>query len=560
MQRPAGSAASGYGLQTKFLIAVVSTVLIAVVPVSLAALRQRVSLSERFLEQQGQLAFDLLDALHGRGKPDEAWQQTLITQLPAFRRLAGFVFLSLRGPRGDEVTTLFADQVDRDELHSAVLGKLGGADAPWTAGDKVVVPGPKGQSLLVLRRPLLASAGTQADPAAPPRTAERLGELWVGLRSETVLESLSEGVSSILVVGLVTSILVISLALYFFARDFLSGVKVLLFGARRLAAGDFDFPVTIDRTDEFRELADALNELSRNIRTRTEEQQALVSKVEKIVRRLGSSTSAILSVVGQQVSGAGQQANSVHHVSAAAEEIAASSRSVAETATTMRTAAEETVAACENGTREVDEAIAGIRAARETVTGISSSMERLGADSQKIGEILKLIEGISEQTNLLALNAAIEAAGAGEAGQRFAIVATEVKRLATRTNQSTREIRELISTIQNSTAKAIMLTEEGTRAVAEGYDRVHRVGDSISEIRTSVEKTAVASDAILGSSREQVTATEQMAESMNEIRKVADAILENSSVTESTVEEINQIASQLRELFESTQPGTPPRS
>ena len=131
-----------------------------------------------------------------------------------------------------------------------------------------------------------------------------------------------------------------------------------------------------------------------------------------------------------------------------------------------------------------------------------------------------------------------------------AIVATEVKRLATRTNESTKEIRDLISTIQNSTNKAIMLTEEGTRAVAEGYERVHRVGDSIQEIRDSVERTSMAADAILASSQEQVTATEKMAESMNEIRKVADAILENSSVTEATVEEINQICSQLRELFE----------
>ena len=540
----------GPGLLARHLLIVGVLLLATVAPCSFYAYTRVLSRGERSMESQARSLAEMLAALRTSGS-EELWARRATEVLPDVRSLQDFVFYSLRTADLREVQDRFADPGQgAEDLRQGVLAGLAKAEFLWEGADRnrtrVAL---SGQEVLVVRREILTETSTGKGKAGANL---KQGEVWVGFDLVSLRARAREDLWALLQFFLVMSLLVLALAALA-VRELLRPVGTLLVGVERLESGDFEHRIPSRSNDELGRLGMGLNRVAVTIDGRLQRQRGLVSKVERIVRRLGSSTSAILSVVGQQVSGAGQQASAVHHVSSVADQIASSSRSVAETAKTVGASASDTMKACEQSKSGIEDAISGIRAARETVTSISSSMEKLGADSRKIGEILKLIEGISEQTNLLALNAAIEAAGAGESGQRFAIVATEVKRLATRTNESTKEIRDLISTIQNSTNKAILLTEEGTRAVAEGYDQVHRVGDSIQDIRESVERTSIAADVILNSSQEQVTATEQMADSMNEIRQVADVILENSAVTESTVEEIKKISQQLRELFEKSE-------
>jgi methyl-accepting chemotaxis protein len=530
-------------LLTRFLLVLAGTLLMVSAAIGYFTHTRLVQHGIASLETQGRGYLRLLVALADE-RSESAWRQAAQDTFPHPEELPGLTFYSLRAADLSEVDDRFADPTgEGEDLRQQVLGPLAKADITWDepSRDRTIVRR-AGHEVLVVRAELIEGEGEG-------ETTLKRGEVWVGMSVGGIQSQAYGDLLGILQLASAFGLLGIAAAALFF-RDGLRPIETLIFTARRLEEGELEIRAPVSANDELGDLTQALNRIGQRFDERLSRQHDLVSRVERIVRRLGGSTSAILSVVGQQVSGAGQQASAVHHVSSVAEQIASSSRSVAETAKTVGAAASETVRACEQSKSGIEDAIAGIRAARETVTSISSSMEKLGADSRKIGEILKLIEGISEQTNLLALNAAIEAAGAGEAGQRFAIVATEVKRLANRTNESTKEIRDLISTIQNSTNKAILLTEDGTRAVADGYDQVHRVGDSIQDIRDSVERTSIAADVILSSSQEQVTATEQMAESMNEIRKIADVILENSAVTETTVEEIKQISQQLRELFE----------
>lgn len=528
-------------LLTRFLLVMAAVLLLVSAAIGYFTYSRLVQNGASSLETQGRGYLSLLVALADE-RTEQEWRRAAQETFPHPEEIAGLSFYSLRAEDLSEIDDRFADPTGTGEdLRHQVLVPLAKADIAWdepTRDRTVVRRG--GHEILVVRAELLEGEG---------ESALKRGEVWVGMTLSGVHRAATKDLEGILLLACAFGLLGVAVAALFF-REGLRPLETLLFTARRLEDGELEIQAPVSANDELGDLTLALNRIGKRFDERLSRQHDLVSRVERIVRRLGGSTSAILSVVGQQVSGAGQQASAVHHVSSVAEQIASSSRSVAETAKTVGAAASETVRACEQSKAGIEDAIGGIRAARETVTSISSSMEKLGADSRKIGEILKLIEGISEQTNLLALNAAIEAAGAGEAGQRFAIVATEVKRLANRTNESTKEIRDLISTIQNSTNKAILLTEDGTRAVADGYDQVHRVGDSIQDIRDSVERTSIAADVILSSSQEQVTATEQMAESMNEIRKIADVILENSAVTETTVEEIKQISQQLRELFE----------
>jgi methyl-accepting chemotaxis protein len=546
----------GLSLLPRFLIITGALLLTLTASVSYLSYYHLATQERTTLEERGRTFLNLLAGLYQEGQ-EAHWEEYSRKVFPELDPVRDLRFYSLRGEDLRELQVRFSRNIKSPEaLREDVLDRLGRSELIWEGPHKDLTEVHSSNSqILVLRRELMTERPAEKS-SLRKATRVKLGEIWVGFDLTAGYARVRQDLLAVFEFLALFCLLGFGLSLLAF-REFLHPLEPLLFSAKQLQDGDFGYRLSLHSSDEFGQLGESLNRIGATITERLERQKNLVSRVERIVRRLGSSTSAILSVVGQQVSGAGQQASAVHHVSSVAEQIALSSRSVAETAKVVGSSADDTVTACKQSHKGIDEAIGGIRAARETVTSISSSMEKLGADSRKIGEILQLIEGISEQTNLLALNAAIEAAGAGEAGQRFAIVATEVKRLANRTNESTKEIRDLISTIQNSTNKAILLTEDGTRAVAEGYDQVHKVGDSIQIIQESVERTSIAVDVIVGSSREQVASTEQMSESMNEIRRVADVILENSAVTESTVEEIKQISQQLRELFERRDFETP---
>jgi methyl-accepting chemotaxis protein len=184
------------------------------------------------------------------------------------------------------------------------------------------------------------------------------------------------------------------------------------------------------------------------------------------------------------------------------------------------------------------------------VQGIAEAMLELGENSQKIGGIVDIIDEISDQTNLLALNAAIEAAGAGEAGKRFSIVANEVKRLAERTVDATAQIKGLIDQIQKATNSTIMLTEEGTKGVDSASTLVARVSEALTNIIDMVEETTNAAREIKLSTQQQTTASEQMAETVAEVRDVATQVAASAEETTQSITELTSLAERLKELVE----------
>jgi methyl-accepting chemotaxis protein len=177
-------------------------------------------------------------------------------------------------------------------------------------------------------------------------------------------------------------------------------------------------------------------------------------------------------------------------------------------------------------------------------------MLQLGENSQKIGGIVDIIDEISDQTNLLSLNAAIEAAGAGEAGKRFSIVAGEVKRLAERTVDATGQIKGLIEQIQKASNATIMLTEEGTKGVDAASTRVARVSEALGGIIAMVQETTGAAREIKLSTQQQTTASEQMAETIAEVRDVAAQVAASAEETAQAIAELTGLAENLRELLE----------
>jgi methyl-accepting chemotaxis protein len=223
----------------------------------------------------------------------------------------------------------------------------------------------------------------------------------------------------------------------------------------------------------------------------------------------------------QQASGATEQASAVSEVSTTIEELGSTARQIAQSSDHVAQAAQQTLENLSDGQSAVDESIQAMERIRGRVADVSTRVLSLGERSQQIGEIIDLIDDISDETHLLALNAAIEAAGAGEHGRRFAVVAAEVKSLANRTLTAAREVKGVIAEIRQATAASVLAAEEGSKEVERGVELAHRAGQTMDNIVMVAERTAQSAAEIGLATAQQQSASEQVVETMREIAEVA---------------------------------------
>ena len=324
--------------------------------------------------------------------------------------------------------------------------------------------------------------------------------------------------------------------------------------AHRITGGNLDETIKVESNDEIGALAEAFNVMTtvivKDLKDEIGRSGRLIASVKEAVIQLSSAANEMMAISAQQASGSTQQASAVQEVTTTSEEIAITAKMITANSRSVEAVAEDTTRNCNSGRGDVSNAIEGMGQVRSQVQSIAKSMLELGDNSQKIGGIVEIIDEISDQTNLLALNAAIEAAGAGEAGKRFAIVAQEVKRLADRTVEATRQIKGLIGEIQRATNNTIMVTEEGTKAVDSASCMVDKVQLSFASIMGTAQETSRTAKEITLSTQQQTSACEQMAETMSEVRDVAQQVALSANETERAIAEILELAERLREITE----------
>jgi len=349
-------------------------------------------------------------------------------------------------------------------------------------------------------------------------------------------------------------LLLSSLTIFLVVRRVIRPLHTLTATAGRIAEGELDAEVTVESRDEIGRLAVALNRMTgvivKNLKEEIGKSSRLFASIREAIFRLSSSAGEMNAIIASQVAGAAQQASAVQEVTTTAEEIAVTARQITANSQTVESMAEATSRNCQTGTDDMVKATEGMTNLRSQVQNIAESMLLLGEHSQKIGGIVEIIDEISDQTNLLALNAAIEAAGAGDAGKRFSIVAAEVRRLAERTVVATRQIKGVVEEIQKATNCTVMVTEEGIKAVDHAAVLVDKARDSFGGILESVDETLRASREIALSTQQQTSACEQLADTMNEVRDVALQGAAGSRETEMAVNELSELAEQMKMLME----------
>jgi methyl-accepting chemotaxis protein len=280
---------------------------------------------------------------------------------------------------------------------------------------------------------------------------------------------------------------------------------------------------------------------------------SLGKQIGSAVRHVQSSSTELQSAANQQASGAREQSTAMVEISTTISELLATSRQIAESAQRVSQIASQTATSARTGDQTVTKGSDAIATVRRQVDLIVERMLELGAKSQQVGAVLEIVAELAEQTNILAINATIEAAGAGDAGRRFGVVADEIRKLADRVGASTKEIRRMVDEVRGAVNTTVMATEAGSKAVDAGGAQVGEMASAFRQIASLVSTTTDAAREIELSTKQQATAVEQVNVA---ITNVAQATRETEASASQTLQTSSQLTALSTDLLKLVQART----
>ncbi len=267
-----------------------------------------------------------------------------------------------------------------------------------------------------------------------------------------------------------------------------------------------------------------------------------------LTRQIGSAAALLQSSSGElqaaanlQSSGSTGQATAVNEIATTINELLSTSRLIAENAQRVAKVAQETSLTASRGDETVQRTTQSIAGIKTQVDVVVVHVLELGKKSQLIGSITEMINELAEQTNILAINATIEAAGAGEWGKRFAVVADEIRKLADRVSVSSSEIRQLLDNIRASASSTIAATQDGSKLVDAG---VREFAEAAVLFRQIAALVSTASEA----AREIELSTEQQASAVDQVRVGASDLVQTAHETDTSSKQVLKTSSELAGL------------
>jgi methyl-accepting chemotaxis protein len=306
--------------------------------------------------------------------------------------------------------------------------------------------------------------------------------------------------------------------------------------ARKVADGDLSLNVIVQGGSQ--SVLGAMRDMVDNLRQ-------LVSQVSQSAESIATASNQLHSSAEQIANGAEEVAGQATTVATAGEEMSATSGDIALNCQMAAEGGQRASQAAQDGTEVVNDTVKVMGRIAERVSATAKTVQSLGERSDQIGAIIGTIEDIADQTNLLALNAAIEAARAGEQGRGFAVVADEVRALAERTTKATREIGEMIKTIQSETKGAVTAMEQGVREVEIGTGEAARSGRALQQILEQINDVTMQVNQIATAAEEQTATTSEISSNMAQI---TDVVQTTARGAEESALASGQLARQAEEL------------
>ncbi len=276
-------------------------------------------------------------------------------------------------------------------------------------------------------------------------------------------------------------------------------------------------------------------------------------RISSIMHQLADATANLIKEAELTERRASEQRMRVSGTAAAIEEMSSSVANVADG--TVRTAelAEKARGEAGGGRALVMDLVNRMRQIEKQSLAMRESLADLGAKAGDIGQIMGVINDIADQTNLLALNAAIEAARAGEAGRGFAVVADEVRKLAEKTMEATKQVGSAITSIQQGTDTNVRAMQEAAATIGGAAEMADKAGEALNSIEDVVKNTANEVNGIASASREQSKATEEINKSTTDISRLTDEVADSSHKSNEVAHELSKLSRQLNDIVSEMQ-------
>ena len=399
-----------------------------------------------------------------------------------------------------------------------------------------------------------------------------------------LLETRIAGESSEITTTIVLVLLglaVVGVLAFFIIRDITQPLQSVVSMAEQVSLGDVSAAAAvITRKDELGRLMEAMQRMTGSLRNTAEVAQKIaegdltvsvtpqsdkdvmgnalahmVNSLREMIGQLQGGTTTlsttlnqILAAIAQVAAGASETASAVSETATTVEEVKQTTLAASQKAAAVSDSSQNAVQISQMGEQSVEEAVQGMNRVREQMESIADSVIKLGEQSRAIGDIIASVNDLADQSNLLAINAAIEAANAGEQGKGFAVVAQEVKTLADQSKNATAQVRSLLSDIQKATNVAVLVTEQGTKAVEAGVSQSVEAGGSIRQLAASIAEAAQAVSQIAASSQQQLVGMDQVVTAVESIKEASGQNIDSMGQMENASQQLAIIGSQLEEL------------
>ncbi|MBF0191208.1 MAG: methyl-accepting chemotaxis protein [Magnetococcales bacterium] len=326
------------------------------------------------------------------------------------------------------------------------------------------------------------------------------------------------------------------------ARHLVQRIDTVVAGVNRVAAGDLTVEITLNGRDEIAELCLATGEMRLKLHELASEVGARAIQVHKAAKEIADA-------VANQATTSTQMSSSVAEITSTMEELSASSTQIAEQARSVVEIANQTLDGSRKGSEAMQIVLGRMHDIRDDRQLGLQEIVDLGVKSKQISKVMEIINTVADQTRLIAFNAALEASSAGEAGKRFSVVASEIRRLADSVTDSTKEIEFKINEIQDSISRLVVNSEKGTVGIMAGTTATthsaERLGEivkaashttnSAQQISLSTQQQKIASNQVVVALREIVTASTHTAQSITRVSQISKEMLGLSERLEALV-------------------------
>jgi len=348
-----------------------------------------------------------------------------------------------------------------------------------------------------------------------------------------------------LVIGLLIAGLVLGLLSAFATSEAICGrIQHAVNAMQDIAEGDGDLTQKLDEKgkDEIAGLAKAFNIFVAKIAT-------LLGSVSEVGNEIAASASQMSMTAERTNKGITEQQSETDQTATAITEMVQTAQEIARNASGAADAAHAADEEAQNGQSVVKFTVDSIQTLANEVDQAATVIDQLEADSEDIGKVIDVIKGIAEQTNLLALNAAIEAARAGEQGRGFAVVADEVRTLASRTQESTEEIMQIIERVQGGARKAVTAMETGKTQTVISVEQAVKAGESLAAITQAVSTINDMNTQIAHAAGQQSEVAEEVDKNVVNIARIGNESMENAQQTSDSSSSLWNNASKLESLL-----------